>query len=61
MRGSREGGGTGDSDPLENHKTIGFLMNTGPDPFKNQKATKPAFNVWPPSARHRNGVSLAGR
>ena len=28
MRGSRGGGGRG-SEPLENHKNIGFLSNTG--------------------------------
>ena len=27
------------------------LSNTGPDPLKNQKATKPTFNVGPSSAR----------
>ena len=27
--------------PLKNHKNIGFLSNTGPDPLK--KATKPAL------------------
>ena len=37
---------------LENHKGIGFLSNTSPDPLENHKATKPALNVWP---------SLAGR
>ena len=36
--------------PLKNHKNIGFLSNTGPDPQKNHKATKPVFNVGPPSA-----------
>ena len=33
-----------------NHKNIGFLGNTGPDPLKNHKSTKngkPAFNVGP--------------
>ena len=51
MRGSR--GGTGDPDPhpLENHIKIGFLSNTGPGPLKNNKATKPAFNIGPSSAR----------
>ena len=65
MGGSRGGGGAGGPDPtLKNHKNIGFLSNTGPDPLKNHKATKPAFNV----EYHRlanetplNGVSLAGR
>ena len=26
--------GTGGPDPLKNHKNIGFLSNTGPDPVK---------------------------
>ena len=26
---------------MKNHKAIGFLSNTGPDPMKNHKATKP--------------------
>ena len=34
-------------DPLENHKAIGFLSNTGPDPLKKYKATEPAFNIGP--------------
>ena len=63
MGGHRGGGGQGGPDPplLENHKNIGFLSNTGPDPLKNHKATKPAFNFGPLSARQRNAVSLAGR
>ena len=42
MRGSR--GGTEVPDPipsLKNHKNIRFLSNTGLDPLKNHKATKP--------------------
>ena len=46
-------GGQGSVPPLKNHKNIGFLSNTGPDPLKNHKDTKPALNV--------NGVSLAGQ
>ena len=30
---------------LKNHIAIGFLSNTGPNPLKNHKVTKPAFNV----------------
>ena len=45
MRGSRGGGGRGSGPPLKNHKNIRFLSNTGPDPMKNRKATKPAFNM----------------
>ena len=51
-----EGDRGSDPHPLENHNHIGFLSNTGTDPFKNHKATKPAFNVWPSSARQRNAI-----
>ena len=45
------GGGAGGPDtPLKNHKNIRFLSNTGPDPLKNHKATKPS------SARQRNAI-----
>ena len=53
--------------PLKNHKAIGFLSNTGPDPLNTHKATctKPAFNVGPnigrPAKHHLNGVSLVGQ
>ena len=62
MRGSRgrrgaEGGGRG----LKNHKNIEFLSNTGPDPLKNYKATKPACNVGPTSARQRNAIEMVFR
>ena len=40
----------------ENHKNIGLHSNNCPDPLKNRKATKPAFNVGPlsvpPTKRH---------
>ena len=58
MRGSR-GGGQGvrtPPPPLKNHKNIVFRSNTGPDPLKNLKATKPVFNVRPSSARQRNTI-----
>ena len=48
--------GVGAGVPLENHKAIGFLSRTGPDPLDNRKATKPAFNVGPLSARKRNAI-----
>ena len=52
MRGSRGGGGgRGVRTTLENHKTIKFLSNTGPDPLEDHKATKPGFNVGPTSTR----------
>ena len=44
-------GDRGSGPSLNNHKNIGFFSNIGPDPLKNHKATKPAFNVWPSSAR----------
>ena len=46
MCGSR-GGDRGSGHPLKNHKNIEFLSDTGPDPMKNQRAIKPAFNVGP--------------
>ena len=52
-------GGQGSGPPprlITNHKSIGFLSNTGPDPLKNHKATKPALNVGPSSARKRNAI-----
>ena len=48
--------GTGGSDPLKITKNIGFLSNTGPNPLKKYKTTKPAFNVGPSSARQRNAI-----
>ena len=58
-----EGKTGGPDTPLKIHKNIGFFSNTGPNPLKNHKATKPEFNVGPSSARQRNanGVSLAGQ
>ena len=50
-------GGQGVRTPSpEKLKNRGFLINAGPDPLKNHKATKPAFNVGPPSARQRNAI-----
>ena len=45
--GSREEQGVRSPHPLSlaNHKDIGFLSNTGPDPLGNHKATKLAFIV----------------
>ena len=49
---------TGDRDPPEKSQKYRFLSNTGPDPLKNHKVTKSAFNVGPSSAhqlkRHLN-------
>ena len=49
-------GDSGSRPPLINHKIIGFLSNTCPDPLNNHKATKSAFNVGPSSARQRNVI-----
>ena len=53
MGGSRGGAGQGvqTSAPLKIKTNIGFSSNTGPDPLKNRKATKPAFNVGQSPAR----------
>ena len=47
LRGRIQGGGGAggpDPPPLKNHKNIGFLSNTGPDPCNIKK---PALNVGP--------------
>ena len=41
---------------LKNHKNIEYLNNTGLDPLKFSKTTKPAFNVGSSSARQRNAI-----
>ena len=41
--------------PLKEHKK-GFLSNTGPDPLKNRKATRPEFNIRPPSGHQQNAI-----
>ena len=46
LRGFR-GWDRGSGLPLKTHKKVGFLSNTGPDPLKNYKVTKQAFNVGP--------------
>ena len=48
MRGSR--GGKGGLEPSKKSPNIGFHSNTGLDPLKNHKATKPAFNFGSSSA-----------
>ena len=66
VRIQRAGRETGPPPP-ENDKNIGFLSNSGPDPLKNNKSSKRAFNVLcmaiiaPQVKRPLNGVSLAGR
>ena len=42
--------GRGSGPPPLQKKAIGFFSNTGTDPLKNHKATKPAFNGGPSSA-----------
>ena len=54
MGGSREG--AGGPDPPKNHKNIGFPSN-----IENHKATKPAFNGGPLSARQRKAILMAFR
>ena len=53
-----------DPPPLENHKGIGFLSNTGPDRLKTTKLLA-SSQFWAiigtPAIRHLNVVSLAGR
>ena len=39
-QGRIERGGAGDQ---KNHKNVGFLTNTGPDPLKNYKVARPVL------------------
>ena len=62
MGGSRGSNRARTPNPPKNHKAIGFLSNTDRIPCKiHAKATKPAFNVEPSSARQRNAISMAFR
>ena len=54
MRGSRGGGGTGDTDPPEKSQTFGVSGSP-----RNHKATKPAFNIGPAPAHQRNAIKMA--
>ena len=59
----RWGGDRGSGPPSENHKNIGFLSNTGPDPLKNHKAPKPLpmlGNHLPASEKPFKWLLLAG-
>ena len=60
MGGSRGGGGGGGqgvrTHPEKSQKYRVFFNNTRPDPLKNQKDTKPLFNVGPSAARQRNAI-----
>ena len=60
MDGSRGETGGPISPAMKNHQNIGFLSNTGPDPLKNHKTTRPVFNVGPSSTLKQNVVSLVG-
>ena len=52
--------GPGCLDPhLENHKHIGFLSNTDPDPLNIIKL--PSHNLGSSSARQRNAIKMAFR
>ena len=42
--------------PPKNHKTIGFPSNSRPNPLKNLKVPKPAFNVGSSLVRQRNAI-----
>ena len=60
----QRGTGGPDTTPLKNHKTIGFLSNTGPDPLIITKLPSQQSMLghhWPASETPFNGVSLAGR
>ena len=43
----QRGGAGGPEPPEKNAKNIGSLCNSGPDPLKNNKATKQTFDDGP--------------
>ena len=47
----RSRGGEGVRTPPGKLQNVGFLSNTGPDPLRSHKATKPAFKIRPMMAR----------
>ena len=55
---SDPGGEQGVWTPLINHKAFGFLSNTGPDPLKNQRLTKPAFDLRLSAARQLHVTAI---
>ena len=44
--------------PLENHKAIAFLSNTGLDPLENNKAIRQAVSVGPSSPLQQNAIYI---
>ena len=63
VRIQRGGGGQGVRTPLKNHKNMGFLSNSGPDPLKITKLQSQHSMLGhhrPASETPFNGVSLAG-
>ena len=42
----------------EDHKAIGFLRNSDPDPRVYHKVIQPSFNVGPSSARQQNAMAF---
>ena len=61
LMGGYRGGNRVSGPPPEKSQKLGFVSNTGQDPLKNHKATKPAFNVGPLSARQRNTIYIVFR
>ena len=54
----QRGEGGGPDPPPEKSQNIWFLINTGPDPQKNHKATKPSINVGAPSSARKRNANL---
>ena len=51
----RGGRGSGPTPSLKNHKNIGFLSTTGPDPLKITKLLS-QYPCWPSSAHQQNAI-----
>ena len=62
MRGSRGVQGVRTKpEKSQKYRVSWHLSNTGPDPLKNHKAAKPAFNVETSPAGQQNAISMAFR
>ena len=64
IQGGNGVGENGSRPPLENHKAIGFLSNTGPDPLENKKSYQASIQCWAiigsPAKRHLNALVVFG-
>ena len=61
MRGSGGGGGVAGVRTPENHRAIGFLSNTGPDPLRTSKLPGQNSMFGQSSGHQRNAITMVLR